>query len=136
MRPGSLLGGVLALVAVAAVSLWLTRLADSFTVDFDYRDTPGRGLEILRSETAAIDGVLEDPAVAAYITSIAGGTVSAEVHFWVETRVSSKMTLTSHVLEACRAALTDAGYAVRSEWAARLEVEGRPATPLWCIGPS
>jgi small-conductance mechanosensitive channel len=97
-------------------------LRGSFTVDFDYRDTPGRGLEILRQQTAAIDGVLDEPQVAAYITSIAGATVKAEVHFWVETSESSKMTVTSNVLEACRVALTEAGYAVRSEWAVRLEV--------------
>lgn len=97
-------------------------LRGSFTVDFDYRDTPGAGLEILKRETAAIDGVLADPAVAVYITSIAGGTVKCEVHFWVETNRSSKMTVTSHVLEACRVALTEAGYSVRSEWAQRLEV--------------
>ncbi|MFQ5351137.1 MAG: mechanosensitive ion channel family protein [Thermoanaerobaculia bacterium] len=97
-------------------------LRGSFTVDFDYRDTPGRALEILKGETAAVAGVLDDPAVAAYITSIGGGTVNAEVHFWVRTRESSKMAVTSDVLEACRAALTEAGYAVRSEWAERLEV--------------
>jgi small-conductance mechanosensitive channel len=97
-------------------------LRGSFTVDFDYRDTPGRGLEILRRETAAVEGVLDDPPVAAYITSIAGGTVRAEVHFWVETQRSSKITVTSDVLEGCRTALTEAGYAVKSEWASRLEV--------------
>jgi small-conductance mechanosensitive channel len=102
-------------------------LRGSFTVDFDYRDSPGRGLEILKRETAAVAGVLDDPGVAAYITSIAGGTVKAEVQFWVKTHVSSKMTVTSDVLEGCRQALTDAGYAVRSEWSARLEVGPDPS---------
>ena len=101
-------------------------LRGSFTVDFDYRDAPGRAREILRTETAAVAGVLAEPAVAAYITSIAGGTVKAEVHFWVETGVSSKMTVTSEVLERCRAALVAAGYAVKSEWSERLEAGAAP----------
>ncbi len=97
-------------------------LRGSFQVDFDYRDTPGRGLEILQRETTAVAGVLVDPGVAAYITSIAGGTLKAEVHFWVETRGSSYSTVSSVVREACRAALTVAGFAVNSEWSKRLEV--------------
>jgi hypothetical protein len=57
---------------------------------------------------------------------LAAGTVKVEVHFWVETRASSKMTVTSVVLERCRAALAAAGYAVKSEWSTRLEVATEP----------
>lgn len=101
-------------------------LRGSFTVDFDYRAAPDRAREILQRETAAVTGVLAEPAPAAYLTSMAGGTVQVEVHFWVETRVSSKMTVTGEVLERCRAALVDAGYAVRSEWSERLELADGP----------
>ena len=100
-------------------------LRPSFTVGIDYRDDIPAARELLARETAAVDGVLDEPPPAANVTDLAAAVVQIEVVYWVNTFLEGYdgLAVKGEVMDRCRAALLAAGFTVSSEASSRLDVQ-------------
>ena len=100
-------------------------LRPSFTVGIDYRDDAGAACELLKRETAAVDGVLDEPPPAANVSGLAESVVEILVVYWVNTFAEGYdgLRVKGEAMERCRRALLGAGYTVASEVSSRLEVQ-------------
>lgn len=100
----------------------------SFRVGIDYGDDPARARLLLLEATRAADGVLERPEADVVVADLAASTVELEVRFWVDTLKDGAhlAVVTGAVMEACHAALRDAGITFSSDVTTRVALSGSP----------
>jgi small-conductance mechanosensitive channel len=80
-------------------------------VGIGYDDDIGGAVETARRAAAAVDEVLEDPPVDAFVTDLGGSSVNLNVRFWTERAGRGQMlAVRGRVTQAVKEALVDAGY--------------------------
>lgn len=94
----------------------------SFTVGIDYSNDARAACELLARTARGIDGVLGEPAVDAFIFSLAPHYVEIQVHFWLDVLAGPADVSRIHteVMDACRIALLEGGYKLSSETATNI----------------
>jgi small conductance mechanosensitive channel len=82
------------------------------TVGIDYRDDHDAAGAILREATAAVEGVLAEPAPNAWCIELGDSSVDFEVNYWTAPDIRSVRTTQDRVLRACKSAIEGAGMTI------------------------
>lgn len=91
------------------------RRRPSFRIGLDYRSDLPAARELLLDTVRKVSGVLEQPPVGVFVVGTQAQYVELEVAFWIDTAVTSLGPHRGEIIEACVAALAEAGFVLSSE---------------------
>lgn len=81
-------------------------------IGIDYRDDHHTAGDIIREAVAAVDGVLDDPAVEVLLTELGSSSVDFEIRYWTLPDIGSVRRTQDGVLKAAKSAVEDAGMTI------------------------
>lgn len=82
------------------------------TIGIDYRDDHDAAGALLREATAAVEGVLAEPAPNAWVVELGDSSVDFEVNYWTLPDIRSVRSTQDRVLRACKSAVEAAGMTI------------------------
>jgi small conductance mechanosensitive channel len=82
------------------------------TIGIDYRDDHDAAGAILREATAAVEGVLAQPAPNAWVVELGDSSVDFEVNYWTAPDIGTVRSTQDRVLRACKSAVEAAGMTI------------------------